>query len=232
MSWDEKLNYVKTEYNKISKSTVKDFILESGDALKVDGTNGTNICDALSEDGYEFQSDKKIKKSDINDLESAIDEISSNNVNSDSQKIIGSLSSSKGDYPILDVVSRWNTEHAGDDKSKRNIIAFITSKYNSIKDDPDNIMKDDVKKLWAAPLVNKLIDKAENLKGNKVLSTEFKNKISKAIDNLSNEFKASGMSSKLADAFDELYLYSRQASILITRNEINKYYLQQKQKLT
>jgi hypothetical protein len=219
VTWEGRLDYLKEQYKKISKNTVKEYIIGSG-SLTTNGTSGgKNIAKLLIEAGYESPDSPAIPLSDIKDLESSISKLNDANAHIESATIIGDLALNSSRYEILDVISRWNTVYKND-PSKRNIIKFMKSKYDSA----DKTMREDIKTGGVSPIIKNLMDKAETLKNNKALSADRKQELEKLIEEVSAELSKSGITEALANKFDDLYACSRKAAIAIARNEINKYY--------
>jgi hypothetical protein len=223
-TWEDKVKYLQDALNDIDKAVVKDFVLNGDATLTVNGaSNGTKISDALVGCGYEFANKASIARTSITSIEQTISGISDNDTNIElKDEILASLAMKDGRYDILSVISRWRTVYK-DDASKVNILKLITKKYNEVKDKSG---KDTVKTQAIQPFVDRLIDKAEELKNNKNLDSSTRDKINEEISKLSNEYSKDLSSNidNIANAFDNLYILLRKASIAIVSNDMSKYY--------
>lgn len=221
-TWEEKYKALSEAYNKISKDDVREFLVDGAGKLgvstdvKENAKNEDTFYNRLLAAGYEYQ-DTDID-SELNDFYSGIKNLKDSDGNDST--VTGIIDKIEiGEYNILDFVSSWNTKYKSDSKAKRPL-DHILKYYTDIKDsNQKETARDKIVKPFAMALVkeaNDLID---------VLSDSSETKMQAAIDKLETEANKSDISTtELKKAFDDLYLYCRQAALVQIRNDARGYY--------
>lgn len=228
-TWEEKYKALKEAYDKIDKDTIKEFVIENSHKLGVSKDIKGNTKDKdsfynrLLGCGFEYEdagADEILDR-----FCEGIKQLRDGNATSpDVEGIIAYFnenSDGKSTYDILDFVSSWNNEY----KKEGHVIDHIAKYYNKIGD-KDQLAT--AKSKILAPLVSKMIDKANSVKGS--LDESSKEKMSKAIEDLRTALdntkteKNSKVDSKLSKAFDKVYLLTRQAAMITLRNDVKGYY--------
>lgn len=226
-TWEERFNALKEAYDKVDKSTVKEFLAEGGYKLGVSKDIKGNAKDKDSFNnrllacGYEYE-DTAIDKQ----LDTFYDGIKnlkgSDGTDAGAEGILAGFKT--GTIDILDFVSSWNNEYK-DNKDAKRVIKHIATYYDKIDDEET---KATTKEKILEPFVDAMIKKANSVKG--ALDADSKEKMKKAVDTLKNaldETKTGSkdkVSNKLSDAFDTVYLLSRQAAMTKLRNDAKKQY--------
>lgn len=219
---EEKYEKLLDAYNEIDKDTIRDFLAENGHKLGVSSdVKGSDkskdtFYKRLLNTGFEYESvmDDEVEKfyDEIKTLKG------SDGKSEDIEGIIGLINN--GTYDILDFISSWNNNYKDDSESAR-VIDHIKKYYDDID---DKEQKADAKKLILKPFVEELIDKANSVK--KVLDKDSKEAIEEAISDVREALNNTDESvdGNLSDAFDKLYLYTRQGAMAEFRNDAKAYY--------
>lgn len=222
-TYKERFEKLKKEYDKIDKSIVKATILKLEKTMGAEKYEKAGYEDSfkgqLTNAGYEYSKTDVDKKMDS--LRDAIKDLA-NNPNIEADSIIGtygfSAEGGKATYKILDVLSSWNTKYA-DENDTRNIIRFIAAHYP----DNDNDKKTATEKVLK-PVVRALTGEAKNYLDE--LDDASKEKLDKAIKKVEKLLDKSetNVAAGLAEAFDELYVLTREAAIVTLQNDIIQNY--------
>lgn len=222
-TYKERFEKLKKEYDKIDKSIVKATILELEKTMGAEKYEKAGYEDSfkgqLTNAGYEYSKTDVDKK--IDNLRDAIKDLGQN-PNIEADAIIGACgfakSGGKATYKILDVLSSWNTQYA-DENDTRNIIRFIAAHYP--KDDND---KKTATEKVLKPVVRALTGEAKNYLDE--LDDASKEKLDKAIKKVEKLLDKSetSVAAGLAEAFDELYVLTREAAIVTLQNDIIQNY--------
>lgn len=219
---EEKYEKLLDAYNEIDKDTIRDFLAENGHKLGVssdikgNAKNKDSFYHRLLHTGFEYETDMD------DEVEKFYDEIKtlkgSDGKSEDIEGIIGLINNET--YDILDFISSWNNNYKDDSESAR-VIDHIKKYYDDID---DKEQKADAKKLILKPFVEELIDKANSVK--KVLDKDSKEAIEEAISDVREALNNTDESvdGNLSDAFDKLYLYTRQGAMAEFRNDAKAYY--------
>lgn len=226
-TWEEKYDALKEAYDKVDKSTVKEFLAEGGFKLGVSKDIKGNAKDKDSFNnrllacGYEYEDTAVDKQLDT--FYDGIKNLSNEDgTDAGAEGILGGFET--GTIDILDFVSSWNNEYK-DNKDAKRVIKHIAQYYDKIDDEQS---KETAKKKILTPFVNAMIKKANSVKGS--LDADSKEKMEKAVDELRKALeetktgKKDKVNSKLSDAFDTVYLLSRQAAMTKLRNDAKKQY--------
>ncbi len=226
-TWEEKYNKLNKVYKEVKESlgeeNFKEFIKETKLKISTD-ENGNEKSDsasfneALTAAGYEF-SDTEIDTK-VSKVFDSIKILKSNTGSAtEAEGIVGLYQFESKD--ILDFISSWNTNNAGEVGSER-IITHISS---NLPEDSD--LKDTVIKHIASPIVNALIDKSRSF-NKKILDEASYQKLEDARKELREELTSSinnkEISSGLSDAFDKLYVLTRKAAMAELRYNATKSY--------
>lgn len=222
---EEKYNNLKAAYDEAipDKTAVKEFLTKSSAGnISVDGKEtqlASSVYKNLQDAGFEFL-DSPVDDH-INELYNTINNLSSNVESWDKDTIIGQLGNPQ--YDILDVISSWNSK-AGNDKD--HLMKFIATKYNDKLKGSDNAAaRDSFKTGVIQGFVNQLEKRARGLMSK--LDADSQAKLQSAIDELQTAFNGIGDTinvNSLSDAFDNLYLMTRQAATEQLRNKMVSYY--------
>ena len=213
---DEKYEKLLEAYNQISKDTVRRFLAEEGYNLGVSKNVKDTFYNRLLSAGFEKDTDLDEKLADFyNNIKTLKDKDAKAEI---AEGLIGLIGTS---YDILDVISSWNSKYNDGDKNSSRMIQHIANYYNKLE---DNNSKETVKNQILVPLVDKLITKANNIKGDLDRSAQIK--IKKAINQLQNTLNNTDnkISDDLSTYFDNLYLLTRQGAMTIFRNDAKSYY--------
>jgi len=223
-NWKEGYTELKKVYDKIDKDTVKEFLKSAKELSAIDDTLDADKKDSfynqLQAAGYE--SYNKAIDDGVQDLYTAISNLSSESSNIESNDLIGSLV--KGDVDILDLISSYNSEMKDNtDASDKRIISHIAAQYSKLTDEEGDD-KETVHAKVLSPLVNALVNKANEVK--RTLDAESAKKIDKAIGDIRSSLNKSKdkIDSNLSSAFDTLYLLTRMGAIAHVRNQAVAYY--------
>ncbi len=234
---EDKYNRLKEAYDKIDKAIVekflksdeaKQFLTEAIKDKYVSASSGTHEKSFYAEllgTGFEY------KGTDTDDallsLEQSIEGLADNGGEVEGDTILGHLNNyvngGNTSYPILDVISSWNTAHRGTEK--RNIISFIAKEYAANKQDSE---KKDIKDKALTPIVMSLVKTAENYtseldtESKEALETAIKN-VKKSLDNVKTDKNAT-VPADLATNFDNLYVLTRAAATAVLQNKVNATY--------
>lgn len=209
----EKFEKLKAAYDKIDSNIVKKFVTnaEQMGPSKTNGSGKDSFKEALTRAGYEYSNSHA--DDELEDLKTAIENLKKNANQQGASDILGHLDSSSSTYNILDVLSSWNTAHKRNEKT-RNIIKFICD--NMPKTDDQETAKNKTLK----PFIDTLTTEAR--KYTSELDEASKAKLEKAIKDVND--KASNPSSGLAEAYDRLYVLTREAATVVVQNTTNKTY--------
>lgn len=205
--------FLKKYYDKIDDKTLK----ENAYKLTIDNVP---IADGLQSAGYEELDETNVDR-EIANLFSDISTAKTNG-NLGDNMILGSLASEATEetYPILDVISTWNSRYNGTDGVERNIIKHIFNQK------PDNNNKELLVDTAIKPLVNSLCNKANRVMKAKVgnslvLKQETIDNIEKARENVESAFIKKDWTS-LATEYDNLYKLLRLAAAKIEGAKVAK----------
>ncbi len=223
-SWTEKYNSLKAAYDKVSDSTVKEYIKESmtlGTKDKPNKDNREVFRLRLEDAGFEYEAggiDAYIGK-----LASTIKELNDSSANASSDIILGALDGADASaISILDVLSSWNTKYRNSETdSKKRLITYAAEKYNSLEDEN---AKSTFKSTVLTPVIDALVNKANELAVK--LEGPDKEKVTNAIDVLDNACDKIGdkVPTEVSTAFDNLYLITRWAAIKEIAKDTTEYY--------
>ena len=213
---EEKYKELLDAYNQINKDTVLRFLAEEGHQLSVSKNTNDTFYKRLLSAGFEKDTDLDEKLADFyNDIKTLKDKDAKAEI---AEGLIGLIGTS---YDILDVISSWNSKYNDGDKNSSRMIQHIANYYDKLE---DNNSKETVKNQILVPLVDKLITKANNIKGD--LDKNAQKKIKIAINKLQNTLNNTDnkISDNLSKHFDNLYLLTRQGAMTIFRNDAKSYY--------
>lgn len=223
-TWKEKFEALEKAYKNIDKETRREFILENGYKIgttkDINGKDDKNsFYNRLLDCGYEFENDDAGVDDQISSIKDSISSISGKNGNTTALENIAT-----GDWDILDIVSSWNTKYASSSDDEKRIMKYIVTKYNDMKN--GDSLRETVISTAINPLVDKLIEAADNVKGSvdKTSKARIEDAVSKLRESRKNCDKDNDIASDLYENFDALYLLLRQASITKLRNEVLNYY--------
>lgn len=209
----EKFEKLKAAYDKIDSKIVKKFVTntEQMGPYKTNGSGKDSFKEALTRAGYEYSNSHA--DDGIGKLEGAILNLKDNANQQAASNILGHLDSVSSTYNILDVLSSWNTAHKGNEET-RNIIKFICDNIKKAAD------KETAKNKTLKPFIDALTTEAR--KYTSELDEASKAKLEKAIKDVND--KASNPSNGLAEAYDRLYVLTREAATIVVQNTTNKTY--------
>ena len=231
-SYADKYTRLKTVYDTISDTVVKNTIIEAEDLGYKDDSKAyyDSFQGNLQDNGFEYENTEGVDKH-IDALYENIKKISDKQGNIQQDEILGNLQiGADSKYKILDLISSWNSKYSNDayDNSEKRILSHIGTSFNKMK---DGDIKKSVLDYTIAPLVTALKTEAEEVKSNKYLPKADKSALDNAITKLNKEFNKLGeniKSAKITDAlvkaFDEVYLLTRLNKMaLMTRETVNYY---------
>lgn len=209
----EKFEKLKAAYDKIDSKIVKKFVAntEQMGPYKTNGSGKDSFKEALTRAGYEYSNSHA--DDGLKDLKTAIENLKDNANQQGASNILGHLGSVSSTYNILDVLSSWNTAHKGNEKT-RNIIKFICANIPATDD------QETAKNKTLKPFIDALTTEAR--KYTSELDETSKAKLEKAIKDVND--KASNPSNGLAEAYDRLYVLTREAATIVVQNTTNKTY--------
>ncbi len=229
-TWEERFNALKEAYDKVDKATVKEFLAEGGNKLGVSKDIKGNVKDKesfynrLLACGYEYEGTYIDKQ--LNTFYNGITKL--NGADGTDAEVEGILAGFEtGTIDVLDFVSSWNNEFKNDKKANR-VIQHFAQYYDKMNSKNDENAKQTAKDKILEPLVTAMINKANSVKG--ALDADSKEKMEKAVDELRKALegtktgKNDKVNNKLSDAFDTVYLLSRQAAMTKLRNDAKKQY--------
>lgn len=219
----EKFERLQKAYKEIDKEIVKNFIINTekvgGDKFDEVRQYENSFHGKLTSAGYEYEA--SAVDDEISNLKEAIKKVAKNPNQENTSTILGECGflaqSGEATYNILDVLSSWNTQNKG--TSSRNIISFISSNYPSNEAD-----KAEAKGKVLAPIVKALTTEARKYLSS--LDSASKTKLESAIKNVEKLLEQSdrGVAAGLANAFDRLYVLTREAAIVTLQNEMIQNY--------
>lgn len=201
-------------YQKIDDDIIIEYIT-SNETIKVkDSTSDKDtFYNRLRAAGYEFKGDEIDK--DVKTLRRALEDLSENDPEIESEAGIVSAILVDDKVEILDVISSWNSEYRKDDEM--GLIQYIMSK------EPEDAPKGNDCQKAVENFSDKLIEKAE--KALKSLNDDSKATLQEAIDTLNELVDASDKDyDEISVAFDDLYIKTRIATMQILRADAQRYY--------
>lgn len=219
---EEKYERLLKAYKEISGDTVEEFLAEGGQNLAVkdpsasgNDSSKNNFYYQLTQTGYEYKNtemDKQVEKfhnSIKNELKG----------NDGSAEVAAGEILKLSSANILDFISSYNSKYSKSNDPKR-IIKHISENWSDV----GGKMKSTVGSTIVTPLVDALISKAQDVR--KYLDEDAEEMITEAIEELETAKSKSKESadSNLSDAFDKLYLLTRQGAIAKVRNDAIAYY--------
>lgn len=222
-NYKEKYERLKAAYDKISKETIKDFLINGADGLGTTKKISNNkdkdsFKNRLLNAGFEYKSTAVDKA--VSDFYNEITKFDDADYTSeDIEGIVGSIQLDT--FNIIDFISSFNSNNKNKEDGSSRVISHI-AKYCDKLSDPD--AQETVYNTVITPLVESLIEEAESNK--KYLSEASQGKIDKAIKNLEEALtnSESSIDSELSETFDKLYLLTRLASMEKLRNDVVGYY--------